>query len=229
MTSKLTSMKTKIIMTISLAIIGISLSLLAINGNEYLPFQVRETGTFTDSRDGKIYKTIKIGEQWIMAENFAYKPENGNYWAYNNDTANIAKYGYLYDWETANNVAPKGWHLPTESDWKTLRKNLGGKRDVYKYLGGTMEKVYKQLVIGGCGFNALMAGIRNENGKFMLLGERTDYWCSSIIHHGTSYYILDAKINAKPHGLFDSKEGIASFFDQDGPRNWGKSVRLFKD
>ena len=51
-----------------------------------------------------------------MAENLAYKPEQGNFWAYGNDSNNVAKYGYLYDWETAKKVAPKGWHLPTESD-----------------------------------------------------------------------------------------------------------------
>jgi uncharacterized protein (TIGR02145 family) len=222
-------MKAKIILTISLAIIGISLSLLAINGNEYLPFQVRETGTFTDSRDGKIYKTIKIGEQWIMAENFAYKPENGNYWAYNNDTANIAKYGYLYDWETAKKIAPQGWHLPTESDWKTLRASLGGKRDVFKYLGGTMEIVYKQMVVGGCGFNAIMAGVRTGSGKFIYLGERTDFWSSSPSNDGQYFYILDAKIDGKPRGILDSKEGTAALANQQDNANWGKSVRLFKD
>lgn len=188
-----------------------------------------ETGSFTDDRDGKTYKTIKIGEQWIMAENLAYKPEQGNFWAYNNDTNNVAKYGYLYDWETAKKVAPKGWHLPTESEWLTFRKTVGGKRDVYKYLGGTMEKVYKQMAVGGCGFNALMAGVRTGNGRFMLLGERTDFWSSSKTKAGQCFYILDAKTDGKRRGLLDSKEGTAALADQQDDATWGKSVRLFKD
>jgi uncharacterized protein (TIGR02145 family) len=38
--------------------------------------------------------------------NLAYKPKEGNFWAFNNDSGNVTKYGYLYDWETAKKVAP---------------------------------------------------------------------------------------------------------------------------
>lgn len=219
--------KVPIISLFAVIIVGIlSFSFIRINKDNNL---TSEFGSFTDSRDGKTYKTVKIGDQWIMAENFTYKPEQGNFWVYNNDSCNLIKYGYLYDWTTANKIAPKGWHLPSEKDWKILRKNLGGKKDVYKYLGGTMEIVYKQMTTGTSGFNARLAGIRDAEGRFILLGERTDFWCSTLISHGPCFYVLDAKINGKPHGIFDSKEGIAYFFDQKGDENCGKSIRLFKD
>jgi uncharacterized protein (TIGR02145 family) len=222
-------MKTKIFLTILLAIISLSMLILATSCNSEINVQVKETGSFTDTRDGRIYKTIKIGEQWLMSENLAYKPEQGNYWAYDDDTANVAKYGYLYDWETAKMVAPKGWHLPTESDWIKLRKSLGGKRDVFKYLGGTMEIVYKQMVVSGCGFNALLCGIRSNNGKFMGLEDRTDFWSSSASKDGQYFYILDGKKDGKKRGFLDSKEGTAALaYKQDNAKG-GKSVRLFKD
>ncbi len=222
-------MKRKLTFISLFTVIGLSVLMLSFCSGNKISVQVNGFDSLIDTRDGKIYKTIKIGEQWLMAENLAYKPDQGNFWAYDNDSSNVSKYGYLYDWETAKNVAPKGWHLPTELDWKTLRKSLGGKRDIVKCLGGTMEKVYKQMVVGGCGFNALMAGIRTGDGRFRCLGGRADFWSSSKSKVGQYFYILDAKIESKSRGIMDSKEGTAALADQQDNATWGKSVRLFKD
>ena len=85
---------------------------------------IKETGTFVDSRDGKTYKTTKIGTQWWMAENLAYNVGDGC-WAYNNDESNVATYGRLYIWEAAQAACPSGWHLPSENEWKQLEMAIG--------------------------------------------------------------------------------------------------------
>ena len=77
------------------------------------------TGTFTDQRDSTQYNRVKIGNQVWMAENLVFKADSGC-WAYDNDSSNISKYGYLYDWETAKKVCPSGWHLPTKTEYETL-------------------------------------------------------------------------------------------------------------
>jgi len=100
--------------------------------------------SFTDARDNKIYKTVKIVDQEWMAENLAYLPfvripEYGSdsvhccyvYDHYSDkiDEAktneNFKTYGVLYNFPAAINSCPDGWHLPSRNEWQTLIDVLG--------------------------------------------------------------------------------------------------------
>jgi hypothetical protein len=100
-----------------------------------------EYGTLTDI-DGNKYKTVKIGNQWWMAENLSVshyrdgtsipKVTEETQWAnlttgawcyYNNDSDLGIIYGKLYNWYAVNDsrgLAPAGWHIPSDAEWTIL-------------------------------------------------------------------------------------------------------------
>jgi len=139
--------------------------------------------TFNDSRDGKTYKTVKIGSQTWMAQNLAFKVDYG-VWAYENNPNNVNTYGYLYCWTIANQVCPDGWHLPNKSEWESLINTLG--KDIG---GGKIKeagiKHWKDPNVGATnesGFTALPAGYCTfEDGEqyFLELGEKAYWWTST--------------------------------------------------
>ena len=149
--------------------------------------------TYTDTRDGKVYKTVKIGNQIWMAENLAYKAETGC-WPYDDDSNNVSKYGYLYDFETANNVCPSadGWRLPTKSDFETLLKNTGNSPD----------KSYKSLIQNGSsGFSVLNAGWRSLNGDYSYLGNYTAFLSATADGEKNAWTLYFDGMNAYPFTL----------------------------
>jgi len=159
-----------------------------------------KTGSFTDSRDGNIYKTITIGNQVWMAENLRYLPSivgsaTGsetipNYYVYGyngtnvneaKSTANYKTYGALYNWEAAKIACPAGWHLPSNAEWTTLISYLGGEEIAGGKLKETGTTLWENPNTGATneiGFSALPSGGRTSNGTFVLVGF-AGYWWSA--------------------------------------------------
>jgi len=94
----------------------------------------QQKDTFTDTRDKKTYKTVKIGTQTWMAENLNYYGEDGYLGLCYEDEPrkkirkpeNCRKYGRMYDWDEAMKACPNGWHLPSNEEWQTLVDFAGG-------------------------------------------------------------------------------------------------------
>jgi uncharacterized protein (TIGR02145 family) len=121
---------------------------------------------------------------------------------YNNDPANGAVYGKLYNWyavagiydnASLNNpllrkkIAPEGWHVPDETEWTTLVVFLSGNNNAFNNAGGQLKEVgnshWEYPNIGATNstyFTALPAGICN--GGFSGIGQRAVFWSSTGIN-----------------------------------------------
>ena len=185
-----------------------------------------EYGTLTDDRDGQTYKTVKIGEQWWMAENLNYRyiqqtaEEDSSSYCYNDDPANCAKYGRLYLRSAAMIVCPEGWHLPDTTEWSKLSTAVGGDSTTGKKLKSQSGwKDYDGTSGNGTdayGFSALPAGDRNGYGNFNNEGRTAYFWSSTERNSNVAYGM----------GLYYNHD---SAYPINGNKYDGLSVRCLKD
>ena len=199
--------------------------------------------------EGNVYKTVLIGTQVWMAENLKttkYKNDTdipnvtdnaawvvlttSAYCWYNNDVTNKPLYGALYNWHTVNtgNLCPAGWHVPTDTEYKTLEMFLGmtqGQADAESDRGtdeGTKMKNTTGWDSDGngtntSGFSALPGGFRYRlDGSFLNMGALS-YWWSSTEFSATNatYRRLD----------YDR----STVYRQSAYKTAGKYVRCVKD
>jgi len=174
---------------------------------------VSTTGTVTD-REGNVYKTVIIGTQVWMAENLkTTKYQNGDpipqvlentAWGalktgaccwYNNDVkTNKGVYGVLYNWAAINDnrdIAPKEWHIPSDTEWTILTKFLGGKA----MAGGKLKETFtghwsdpNTGATNSTGFTALPAGFRNNSGAFANAGVIGGWWSTTEYTKSVAWY-----------------------------------------
>jgi uncharacterized protein (TIGR02145 family) len=143
------------------------------------------TGIYgTLSYEGQDYKTVLIGTQVWMAENLNYNASGSK--CYNNNVSNCAKYGRLYDWETAKTVCPSGWHLPTDDEWTTLTDNVGGASTAGKKLKATSGWNSGGNGTDEFGFAALPGGISSGN-NFYNVGNHGSWWSATESNASFAY------------------------------------------
>ena len=158
--------------------------------------------TVTDI-DGNIYNTITIGTQVWMKENLKttryrtgelipnvtdptqwYNIITGAYCDYDNNPVNSATYGRLYNWYAVNsgNLAPAGWHIPSDAEWVTLENYLGdaslagGK---LKETGTTHWQSPNTAASNETGFTGLPGGYRSSTGSYYEITYKGVWWTST--------------------------------------------------
>ncbi len=175
----------------------------------------QEIGSYTDPRDGKTYKTVKLGEHWWFAENLNYKTDDS--WAFSDDENNANIYGRLYTFEAAQKACPSGWHLAKEVEWSSLSSLMDE-----KIIGGKLKAVEKweKPNIGADNstkFNALPSGYRTPDGQFVDLGKIAAFWSDTDDANGNTAWRI--------YLLYDNS-GIMRGMDL---KKHGFSVRCVKD
>ena len=130
--------------------------------------------TVTDF-DGNIYNTVTIGNQVWLKENLKslhYSdgeviPDVAKY----NDSDSLGEiYGCLYTWDAAmrnstsqgaQGIAPEGWHIPTDAEWREMENYLGGASVAggkMKTAGTSHWNAPNTAATNSSGFSALPAG-----------------------------------------------------------------------
>lgn len=170
------------------------------------------------------FETIKIGTQVWMTKNLdvdhyrngdpIQQVRNVNEWSnlktgawcyYYNDSTNGRIYGKLYNWYAVNDsrgLAPVGWHVPSDSEWKVMEIYIGMDpefADLTQWRGrteggklkstGTIDDgdgLWKRPNVGATneiGFSALPGGIRYGDGLFYQLNYWASWWTSTIHYY----------------------------------------------
>jgi uncharacterized protein (TIGR02145 family) len=158
-------------------------------------------GQSTVTFDGYTYALVGIGPQCWFKENLRsdnYRngdaiPGNlgnsswqnttsGAQAVYNNDAANLATYGRLYNWYAVNDsrgLCPTGFHVPSDGEWYTLENFLGGSSVAGTAMKSSPSDIPSWDGSNTSGFSGLPAGYRSSNGNFSYLGNDGYWWSSS--------------------------------------------------
>jgi len=206
-----------------------------------------ETGTMTDI-EGNVYRTVKIGSQWWMAENlrttkykdgtdisevndkeeWGYLTEPAFCWFMNDPDTYKNKYGALYNWYSVSTgkLAPTGWHVPTDEEWWQLINYLGG-----GLVAGGKMKCTGTIEAGTgpwpdpntgatneSGFSAVPTGCREEGGNFIRHTPYEATWWAANELNINSAFDFNIRHN---HTTAGSEDGL--------DKSCGLSIRCVKD
>lgn len=183
--------------------------------------------SFTDSRDGKKYRTVTIGTQTWMAENLNF--DYGKYgtarcFCFNDMESNCEKYGRLYNLAAVTdsagflfdgNICPKGWHLPSWREWETLFSYVGkdGSGIKLKSKSGWMNSGNGTDEFG---FTILPGGNRIDR-KYGGEGGRSTFWMAvgeikRSAFYGPDYHVVHVRSSADDIGFVPSGNDNGSYY-----------------
>jgi uncharacterized protein (TIGR02145 family) len=142
---------------------------------------MKENLDVTTYRNGDVIPQVTSNAEWAGLT-------TGAWCYYNNDPANGAIYGKLYNWYAVNDprgLAPAGWHIPSNAEWTTLGTYLGGATVAggkMKTTGTTRWNSPNSGATNESGFTGLPGGFRNFDGQSVTVGFAGCWWSASEIN-----------------------------------------------
>ena len=128
-------------------------------------------------QNGDLIPEANSTEKW----NFAATNKQPAWCYYNKSSKYGKKYGKLYNWFAVNDsrgLAPLGWQVPSDKDWKKLIQNLG-----VSMAGSKIKSTNGWLKDGNgtneSGFSGLPGGVVDFYGVYFNIGEYATWWSSS--------------------------------------------------
>ncbi|PTN08089.1 FISUMP domain-containing protein [Mangrovibacterium marinum] len=195
-------------------------------------------GTFTDPRDGRTYKTIRIGSQIWLAENLAYLPKvspstaganagaevgrEPHYYVYGYKGTNVAeakanpnykKHGVLYNWGAAQQAIPQGWHLPSSDEWNQLANYIGSEKNELEKISNKSWKSIGKYLKAEHDWRAVSGYTRGD----------------ALNSYGLSMLPSGIKTSRGDFNKLDRAGAWWSSTNRDNTTVWGEELNLYND
>jgi len=210
---------------------------------------VSNMGSFVDSRDGKEYKTVLMGDQTWMAENLAWLPSVSNsteesitepyYYVYGYEGSNVAEakatdnyttYGVLYNYPASMIACPTGWYLPSDEEFMVLEEFLGMDQSALTHFG------FRQSGQVGKKLKSTSGWINDGNGTnkygFNIKPAGTRIYTGGFDTMGDWVGMWSSTVSTASSNMYMGR-GISSdndgFQREDAVRDFGYTVRCLKN
>jgi uncharacterized protein (TIGR02145 family) len=158
-------------------------------------------------RNGDIIPQVQDKNAWANLTTGA--------WCYaDNDESNGSKYGKLYNWYAVHDsrgLAPKGFHIPSDAEWKQLSDYLGGQDVAGIKMKNTNGWANNRNGTNTSGFSGLPGGSRNKFGDFKCKVDICGNWWSSTEDVDGLVWArhLDCYLDELPRNHYDKRLGFS--------------------
>jgi len=182
-------------------------------------------------RNGNVIIQARTIEEWVdfgREKKPAWCENSWDPWNKHNED-NTQNSGKFYNWHAVinpNELAPIGWHIPSDKEWEELSNYLGGEKLAGNKLRNTSG--WERVVNGTneSGFSALPCGVCNENGGISSIGFCSYWWSITESNYKPPYsdYIVD---NPWVRQIYFNHPNLYKICSET--KSSGLSVRCIKD